>query len=889
MKMKSSTHTLKSVFLCVFAAIMAISFGIVLTHSATALKANAEEENETYAASGWTEYGGKSVSESAGGVVMTCGAEGYSFSNTTKKAYKTDNLAISFRLRDYVFDPSGAASNYFIGLTANDEDFAAEDGSSYGVALISNTDGYTFNAWFVQRDKEATAIPGYNHLALVGGSNVKLTSTGVMTITFHVEGNGQWYIWLNGIYQIEVPADCNAALSAQTRSHVAFVATDNFGALSAQTAKLEVISIASDVLGLLNENTNINNRVPDTEYDVTENGVTFSTANMADGTNIAANVSDSLVGKLDGAVISIRNDFRNIGSYNIDLGFGTTHGAGRFTFWDSYSDLPEVVGNIGLRIASNNTLIFLLIARSATEGYEEVVRVGLYGAATPIPMNDDNEYVIQFLKVDGVWRVVINGRWMYSNETPASGDFHAYFNTVMESVNNAAGESVSPWIMMGDTVGKTEGFSAAITVKGYGTQRWGKVVDPNEGVMGDSITGTLEFNKNEWTSITPDGTSVDVKITDGGFVLDGKNTVSGFNVGMNYKSPIADLNGYAVTVALPEKILQSGGAVKGWYGMFIGDVTNSNFADMNSVFIRWRYENSDSPASDAAGDLIVWEKGVGPVSSCAIAFPAKTERTGEVTVRFVLDEKSGDYRVYINGARVAAPAVEAAMTDHLNGMSVKYLTVNATYEIDNLGSAWDENDDGMQEITVVSVGGKKIVNNVPETVNASIDLEATATHDSVTLTWSKAVYPTGYMDSYNFTPAGYVIERYNLTDEGPEATIAVEGGVDVLTYTDTGLDANTRYFYNVYATDDRDNRLMASSRKAVNTTEAPAESSDSGDSGDPTDSEDGSSSEVGDSSSEDGASSSAKKGCLGSVSASSMMFGVAALSFVALARKRRQR
>ena len=129
------------------------------------------------------------------------------------------------------------------------------------------------------------------------------------------------------------------------------------------------------------------------------------------------------------------------------------------------------------------------------------------------------------------------------------------------------------------------------------------------------------------------------------------------------------------------------------------------------------------------------------------------------------------------------------------------------------------------------------------------------------------------MDSYNFTPVGYVIERYNLTDEAPEAVIEVEGDIDTLTYVDAGLIADSRYFYNVYAVDAEGNRRMASSRKAVNTEEAPQIES----------SVEGGSEGTSDVTSEPAVT----NGCVGAMGVSGAAFAFVALAGIILAKKKR--
>jgi hypothetical protein len=111
------------------------------------------------------------------------------------------------------------------------------------------------------------------------------------------------------------------------------------------------------------------------------------------------------------------------------------------------------------------------------------------------------------------------------------------------------------------------------------------------------------------------------------------------------------------------------------------------------------------------------------------------------------------------------------------------------------------------------------------------------------------------------------------------ATITVEGGIETLTYTDTGLNAESRYFYNVYAVDAEGNRLMASSRKAFNTEEAPqVESSDSASS-----SVEGGSEGTSDVTSEPAVT----NGCVGAMGVSGAAFAFVALAGIILAKKKR--
>ena len=129
------------------------------------------------------------------------------------------------------------------------------------------------------------------------------------------------------------------------------------------------------------------------------------------------------------------------------------------------------------------------------------------------------------------------------------------------------------------------------------------------------------------------------------------------------------------------------------------------------------------------------------------------------------------------------------------------------------------------------LGGKKIVNKSPEMVANAMTLDAEAlSSSSVKLTWTKAEYPVGEMDSHNFVPVGYEIERIKGDASAPEKTIKVQGDVNTLTFTDTDLSADTYYYYTVYAVDADGNRLMVSnSNKRVKTAAEGGQKPDDGD------------------------------------------------------------
>ena len=800
------------VILCL-ATVFGLLFGTTVGASISALAEEAEAQ--TWEEEGWNEYGEGSVSETNGGIAMkNADPAGYSFSNTSKKAYTVRELSVSMRVQSYVYEAGVNAASIFVGLTSGGADLMATNGA-YGVAFIP-VGANEYNAWFVRRNSEATAIPGFDNLALVDGSSVKLSSSGVLSVLFHRESENFWLIMINGKYQINLNNIAEgervaiyAALEGMSTANVAIAAQDNFSGAANQTMSLEVTSIGSEMLGTLNENGAITNSITTSSYEITENGVVFSTNDQASNPmDIKMGVQEKLAGKLDGFTYSVRADIAGCTGYSLDIGIGTYHEAGRYTFWDSFSGPPAVAGSFGIRISASRTATFLMLPRTASAGYDQAGGAQTADGNMGIGGNTTNEYTIQLLKIDADWVVLINGRMMGS----AAANFQTNLNNALNSLDVATEEMVSPWISYGDVAGKNS-YSASITVLGYGTQRWGREIDPNEGVMGDEIEGELEFGKKEWSSTCPEATAVDVKVTDEGFVLQGRNEETGFDIGMNYKKQIEDMDGFAATFLLPEKVLQSSGETHGRYGMYIGESTLKNFSDMKSIFIRWEYSTEDA-ADGATVEVIVWDNTnpalVEASSSQAVAGKTEQGKEREMTIRFVLDDKTQQYRIYANGTRITTPVVEEALTAQLAEMQAKYFYCSGSYEDNNGKAAWVESVEGMQEMTLVSLGGLKIVNKQAEQVSG-ITLDAVSEDSSsVKLTWTKAEYPVGDMDSYNFVPTGYEIDRIKGDAQDPEATIKVEGDLDTLTFTDTELDAETYYYYTVYAVDEDGNRLIVS-------------------------------------------------------------------------------
>ncbi len=834
-----SRHSKKAAVLSGFLALVLLC-GVLFDFVPFRLNTRAEEQAQdttaatapAYTTDGWSQYAGASVTEAPEGMVMTSGTEsGYYFSNTTKSSYALRELSLSFRVKDVVYDPASAVATTYIGFPSEDTDFMTATGS-YGLAFTP-MDATTYYVWFGTADPAATDVPGFRHIL---GTQVKVSDSGTVTVLVHRETDNRWMMIINGDYQIDLngQTEINNALDAQSAAHVSLATKDAVAQTSAaQPLKLEMFQLGTDLLGSINKNYDAENWAAlGSSTTVTEDGVVFANKKQEDtgyGIDIKAAVKQDLAGALDGAVISFDRAVTGCSSYSMDIGIGTFHSPGngadrgRYTFWDSWNPIEPQAGSLGIRFTKDPGVTYLMLPRQATEGFAGA-QPALIGGDSGLNVYIPDSFTMQFMKVDGNWKVLINGRKMGGNDA----NFQNALNQTLESINAASG--VFPWISFGDVTGKSN-YSAEVTMSGIGTRRWCKAPDPAAGVLGDEITGTLEFHKDDWINITPSPNVIDVRVdNETGFVLKGRSVQYGWNIGMNYLCDIGELDEYAVTLKPSDTVLASQGSTYGYYGMFVGDKTRTNFSEMRSIYVRWYYASAD-PTANRIAEVIVWDHNSGGwKAQCATAFPAKdiAGKESEVTVRFVYSEEDGVYRVYANGVRISNGDVEAAMTALVPQMSAKYVSFLASYETQGVGSAWSSDATDMQEMTLVSLGGKKPVNASPEVVENAFALEGKADSESqVTLTWHKAVYSDSEMDYHNFTPVGYKIERVKGTETEIDKTIMVEGDMDTLTYVDTGLDASTYYFYTVYAVDANGQALMVSNRNervktsAIPETDAP--------------------------------------------------------------------
>lgn len=761
----------------------------------------------------WVRIDGKNAETSTivcdeNGVTMAGAAEtpanpNWAFGYQYQDALDMANLAATVRLNKL----AGADRFYLAFAKAEGDPFAQE-----GTVLVLLTDG----------------------VSIVSYLNAELNVQALKVIEFSASDNkfvnvfmrkeeAGWLVELNGTGDW-VTQDSNIISFTDTMRYVSVlgVAEPNAGETASVDCSITVTQVAGRMMGIKKEigsfaSTKGNVNTAQMSATANEGDYTLSGKKNGNLLPIKFGISDTTVG-LDGYSMSFEVS-EPAGSevrYDFGLAWGTMGNVDRIDAWDSSDGLNSFAAYaVGVKpgVTSGGLNVYKLGGNMVDNDYgnTEVPDAdrAFSTADSPTSMVASTKYVITFAKLGGNWQVFVNGRlFTQGNQT--------VFNTVMDQLSS---KPAYPTVAVD---GGSPNEVTNVVIKGLGAQTVGKYVDQQEGVVGDDVTGKLEFNKDDWTSFTPDTATVDYKVDGDGFRMYGINKTTGFAAGVNYGTAIAldQTHEFSATFKLPETVFATDGAKAARYGMFLGEVTHRNFADQKSVYIRWTYASTD-PKAGANAEIIVWDN-TNPalvLASSTKFIPAKTAagRETEMTVRIVYNEPFSAYRVYVNGVRLSDSAVEAVLGAHLDGMESKYFYGMCSYELASASQgAWEEGNEELLGYHIVSVNGGKLVNEVPEEVQTiTLNDGSDITKDSVTLTWTKAEYPNGEMDSFNFAPTKYLIERIKGTETTVDKTYTVDS-LDTLTFTDTGLEANTYYYYTVYAVYEQDGELIKLMRSNKN-------------------------------------------------------------------------
>lgn len=412
------------------------------------------------------------------------------------------------------------------------------------------------------------------------------------------------------------------------------------------------------------------------------------------------------------------------------------------------------------------------------------------------------------------WKLLVNGQGV--------GQFPAQLSELLNKLNESeVGVSIKIGSDAATTYYRDNGQQAptdTLVVKGINGQLIGEVVDKNEGVYADELTGELEFTRNDFVYLTPpDSTITNYEVTDEGLSILGRNETLGFSAGLGYMQAldITHESEFTFTVLMPEDVFSYNMEKHGYYCFFIGNATHCNFSEMKSLYLRVSYESPDVLVKSATTpfklEVIMWdnEESALVMASNTLTVQPKTTagHESEITFRILYDAESACYRLYVNGQRATTPGLEEVITDYFdNKMNKKYWACTFDYSLNGAaGGAWAEGEPENIGATLVSFNGEKIVNKIPDIFAGMTLSDATdITETSAVLHWTKGEYVKGDFDAANFTPTGYKLIRgvATLVDGKAEVTVDAEIYIDdinILEYADTNLEKGATYYYTLYA------------------------------------------------------------------------------------------
>lgn len=413
-----------------------------------------------------------------------------------------------------------------------------------------------------------------------------------------------------------------------------------------------------------------------------------------------------------------------------------------------------------------------------------------------------DQYRISFYKVNGHWNIFVNGRKLETpSELPDKGDGDG-FDRLMEEIGEGSFRASFSLSTEANPYVATE--EDELRVISIGNWQMGKMPDYEEGNYADEIVGKTEFNEKLWTNFAPESATTRYYVDSDGLAVWGINRETGFSVGMRSSAKIDSLDDYSITLKMPEKVFATQDGKIGGYNIYIGPKPDANFTEMNCFFIRLTYNTTD-PLNGGNVTLSIFDNKLSTVPDCQSTFDAKTTagHEREVTIRIrKIDE--GLSRVYVNGKTITSRSIESQLASLVAEFGENiYFHTTIGYEKSEGGQnvgAWEDGQDEMIGFTIVSLGGKKIVNEIPQLLYLDAP-SATSSAHTVTLNWTKPSYPADNMDAMSFQPGGYVIRRYKGESLSPEEVFKI-ADPDTLTFTDTGLDKDTDYYYEISVVDD---------------------------------------------------------------------------------------
>lgn len=311
----------------------------------------------------------------------------------------------------------------------------------------------------------------------------------------------------------------------------------------------------------------------------------------------------------------------------------------------------------------------------------------------------------------------------------------------------------------------------------------------------------IEYTSTDFSMFHQDGSMEKYQtltVDEDGVRVEGKNPIAVMSTNLAYlgKLDVADV----YSTIKVNKAYPTIGMDYNAYFFTFGVDPNKKFDATKSIAVRFEF-----PANFTAlptGDEIVnltaivtlnsegrntnpWE-----VDEYAVSFPMNASH--EVTVALK------DGRLSINGVDASGENVSGALDSIANFIKEAKDGVYLNW-FSQVGDPTGQNKDrygSETSFTVTNICGRKIVNEVPEAQKITVKpVLSDITANSMKITWTKAEL-TGA--DAKFQATSYLINRYKGAGSTPEKIITIDDP-DTLSFVDTGLEAETRYVYEVVA------------------------------------------------------------------------------------------
>lgn len=327
-----------------------------------------------------------------------------------------------------------------------------------------------------------------------------------------------------------------------------------------------------------------------------------------------------------------------------------------------------------------------------------------------------------------------------------------------------------------------------------------KIVAPEEPIEPEQPAEPIEYTSTDYAMIHQDGSMEKYQtlfVDEEGLRVDGKNPAGLMATNIAYLN-VLNAEDVSSTIKI-NKAYQGKGLDLNIFYMTLGTEPGKKFDATKSLTARFEFPANFTklPEGDATLNLnaIITVNSEGrksnpwEVDEYAVGFVMDSSHT----VTFAL--KDGNLTINgsnANGNEQAKAGIANFVKEAADGCYVNWFSQIG--DLSNPASTTDRKGSDLS-FTVTDICGSKIVNEIPEAQKITTKpVLSDITANSMKVTWIAAELKG---PDEKFAATGYLIRRFKGAGTTPEKTFTV--GADTLSYTDTGLEAETRYVYEIVA------------------------------------------------------------------------------------------